>query len=100
MKVVSRIQIPKESMAEMPVNLLEMKLRKEIQSVVIHALVTVYQGLVGAVLAEFLRPANAHPDQGNAGPSRHREDVSSENGELEKWSDSDARQQSEWGGRL
>ena len=76
------------------------KLMTEIQSVAIHALVPVCQGLMGAVLAEFLRPAN--PDQGNADPSRNRGrgDLSSENGQLEEWSDSNARPEPEWGGRL
>lgn len=66
----------------------------DIQSTLIHALAPVCQGLIGAALADFLRPTKASESR-----KQLREDVFSENREHE-WSEPDAKRDPEWGGRL
>lgn len=71
------------------------KFATEIQSTLIHALAPVCQGLIGAVLAEFLRPTKAKVSR-----EQLQEDVFSENMEHETWSKADAKRDPEWGDRL
>jgi ElaB/YqjD/DUF883 family membrane-anchored ribosome-binding protein len=78
------------------------KLATEMQSMLIHALAPVCQGLIGAVLAEFLRPSKANPSEGAVSQSRSfvREDPPQDEREYEEWSHPDSKQEPDWGGRL
>jgi ElaB/YqjD/DUF883 family membrane-anchored ribosome-binding protein len=68
------------------------KLATEMQSTVLHALTPVFQGLIGAVLAEFLRPRAS--SEAMAFPSKQHE------GTHEEWPHSDIKQEPDWSGRL
>jgi len=78
------------------------KLATEMQSILIHALAPVCQGLIGAVLAEFLRPSGANPPASAANPSRNpvRTNPQRDERESEEWADPDSDQQPDWGERL
>lgn len=72
------------------------KLATEIQSVLIHALASVLQGLLGAALAEFIRRPQAPASTGEE-PSRARRHSLDENAYR---SDGELKNEPEWGDRF